>query len=215
MSENLKKRIITSLLLFILIFLILSFNFILVYTLIILGSLALIEFFNLSNRIFSNKTKLLIFNSIFIIYISIFCVFFFIFSNFLQLKVIVFCLLLTCIASDLGGFIFGKIFKGPKLTSISPNKTISGACGSLILSLLVFTISIYYYTSDVSVKTFIVAIFTSLFCQLGDLIFSYLKRKAKIKDTSKILPGHGGVLDRIDGILIGIPFGFATLTLVY
>lgn len=215
MSENLKKRIITSLLLFILIFLILSFNFILVYTLIILGSLALIEFFNLSNRIFSNKTKLLIFNSIFIIYISIFCVFFFIFSNFLQLKVIVFCLLLTCIASDLGGFIFGKIFKGPKLTSISPNKTISGACGSLILSLLVFTISIYYYTSDLSVKTFIVAIFTSLFCQLGDLIFSYLKRKAKIKDTSKILPGHGGVLDRIDGILIGIPFGFATLTLVY
>ena len=215
MSENLKKRIITSLLLFILIFLILSFNFILVYTLIILGSLALIEFFNLSNRIFSNKTKLLIFNSIFIIYISIFCVFFFIFSNFLQLKVIVFCLLLTCIASDLGGFIFGKIFKGPKLTSISPNKTISGACGSLILSLLVFTISIYYYTSDVSVKTFIVAIFTSLFCQLGDLIFSYLKRKAKIKDTSKILPGHGVVLDRIDGILIGIPFGFAALTLVY
>ena len=215
MSENLKKRIITSLLLFILIFLILSFNFILVYTLIILGSLALIEFFNLSNRIFSDKTKLFIFNSIFIIYISIFCVFFFIFSNFLQLKVIVFCLLLTCIASDLGGFIFGKIFKGPKLTSISPNKTISGACGSLILSLLVFTISIYYYTSDLSVKTFIVAIFTSLFCQLGDLIFSYLKRKAKIKDTSKILPGHGGVLDRIDGILIGIPFGFAALTLVY
>ena len=215
MSENLKKRIITSLLLFILIFLILSFNFILVYTLIILGSLALIEFFNLSNRIFSNKTKLLIFNSIFIIYISIFCVFFFIFSNFLQLKVIVFCLLLTCIASDLGGFIFGKIFKGPKLTSISPNKTISGACGSLILSLLVFTISIYYYTNNVSVKTFIVAIFTSFFCQLGDLIFSYLKRKAKIKDTSKILPGHGGVLDRIDGILIGIPFGFAALTLVY
>lgn len=215
MSDNLKKRIITSLLLFILIFLILSFNFILVYTLIILGSLALIEFFNLSNRIFSNKTKLLIFNSIFIIYISIFCVFFFIFSNFLQLKVIVFCLLLTCIASDLGGFIFGKIFKGPKLTSISPNKTISGACGSLILSLLVFTISIYYYTNNVSVKTFIVAIFTSLFCQLGDLIFSYLKRKAKIKDTSKILPGHGGVLDRIDGILIGIPFGFAALTLVY
>ena len=215
MSDNLKKRIITSLLLFILIFLILSFNFILVYTLIILGSLALIEFFNLSNRIFSDKTKLFIFNSIFIIYISIFCIFFFIFSNFLQLKVIVFCLLLTCIASDLGGFIFGKIFKGPKLTSISPNKTISGACGSLILSLLVFTISIYYYTSDLSVKTFIVAIFTSLFCQLGDLIFSYLKRIAKIKDTSKILPGHGGVLDRIDGILIGIPFGFAALTLVY
>ena len=215
MSDNLKKRIITSLLLFILIFLILSFNFILVYTLIILGSLALIEFFNLSNRIFSDKTKLFIFNSIFIIYISIFCIFFFIFSNFLQLKVIVFCLLLTCIASDLGGFIFGKIFKGPKLTSISPNKTISGACGSLILSLLVFTISIYYYTNNVSVKTFIVAIFTSLFCQLGDLIFSYLKRKAKIKDTSKILPGHGGVLDRIDGILIGIPFGFAALTLVY
>ena len=56
---------------------------------------------------------------------------------------------------------------------------------------------------------------TSISCQLGDLFFSYLKRKAKVKDSGNFLPGHGGVLDRLDGILLGIPFGFLTLTLIF
>ena len=126
---------------------------------------------------------------------------------------ILFSLLLCCIASDTGGYFFGKLIKGPKLTSISPNKTISGSIGSLILSNLILLLIFYNYTSKISIDIFIIATFSSLGCQLGDIFFSYLKRKAYIKDTSNFLPGHGGFLDRIDGILFGIPVGL--LSIIY
>ena len=157
MSKNLKKRIYTSLMLLLLFFLVLKSNFILVFTLIVLGVLSSIEFLNLTKKILKNKLYLIISNSFFITYIFIFCFIFLFFSNYIQLKIILFSLLFGCIASDTGGFIFGKIFKGSKLTKIIPNKTISGS----------------------------------------------------------ILPGHGGVLDRLDGIYFGIPMGFAALTLFY
>ena len=109
----------------------------------------------------------------------------------------------------------GKTFKGQKLTKISPKKTISGAIGSLILTTIVVSGLIYYFSNNLNIKIIAISIFISLACQSGDLFFSYLKRKAKVKDTSNFLPGHGGVLDRIDGIIVGVPVGYITLTLFY
>ena len=115
-----------------------------------------------------------------------------------------------CILTDMGGYIFGKIFKGPKLTKISPKKTYAGVFGSfflpLILGLVVYE---YQYTDQIPDKGLyflIIILFISLISQIGDLIISYFKRKAKIKDTGKILPGHGGLLDRIDGMIFAFPF---------
>ena len=109
--------------------------------------------------------------------------------------------------SDIGGLVFGKIFKGKKLTKISPNKTISGSIGSFIFSIFLIP---FFYTSQMDqnlLNIVLITIIISLTSQLGDLFISFLKRKAKVKDTSDLLPGHGGVLDRIDGIIFAIPLG--------
>ena len=137
------------------------------------------------------------------------------FFNNTLLKYTLSIILFGCIASDIGGFIFGKIFKGPKLTKISPNKTYSGAIGSIVLTLITVSILFYYFLKIFNLDTIILALVVSIFCQLGDLLFSLLKRKAKIKDTGNILPGHGGVLDRLDGIYLGIPVGILTLALLH
>ena len=179
-----------------------------------MGVLSLLEFFNICNKIIKHKSLLIISNSIFIIYISFFCLIFFFFSNFLQLKIILFTLLFGCIASDIGGYIFGKLFKGPKLTKVSPNKTYSGAIGSLILTIITMSFLFFYIIKYLSIEIIIVSFMTSIFCQLGDLLFSYLKRRAKQKDTGNIFPGHGGVLDRLDGIFLGLPGGLITMFLI-
>jgi phosphatidate cytidylyltransferase len=116
--------------------------------------------------------------------------------------------LLVSISSDIGGLVFGIIFKGKKLTKISPNKTISGSIGSFIcpLSLIPFFFQNLINYSILSLL--IITLLISLASQIGDLFISLLKRKAKVKDTSDLLPGHGGVLDRIDGILFSVPIGF-------
>ena len=114
-----------------------------------------------------------------------------------------------CIFSDVGGLLFGKIFKGKKLTKISPNKTISGSIGSFLLSLFLVPAFVllknnhYINIHDLILLT----LFVSFTCQIGDLFISLLKRKAKVKDAGNILPGHGGLLDRIDGMLFAIPVG--------
>ena len=123
-------------------------------------------------------------------------------------------MLIGCVASDIGGFIFGKLFKGPKITKISPNKTYAGSIGSILSTTLIVSFLFMFYLQNFNYKIILIAITTSIFCQLGDLFFSYLKRKAKLKDTGKFFPGHGGVLDRLDGIFLGIPFGFLTLILL-
>mgnify|MGYP001327827346 CR=1 FL=1 len=124
-------------------------------------------------------------------------------------------LIIICIFTDTGGYIFGKTFKGPKLTKISPKKTYSGVIGSFLSSLLFGIIYIKYLgqKSKILLETdpiFIISliIFISLVSQIGDLIISYFKRKAKLKDTGKILPGHGGFLDRIDGIILVMPITY-------
>jgi|TARA_Y100000389_G_scaffold173517_2_gene182764 phosphatidate cytidylyltransferase len=210
MFRSLKKRIITSAILLILLYLVIKFKLILVYSLILFGVFSILEFFNLLNKILKNKISKFILNSIFTIYVFFYCFIFLYFTNFLILKIIIFILLLGCIASDIGGFIAGKILKGPKLTKISPNKTISGFIGALIFTSITISTIMFYLTNDFNYKILVISIVTSLSCQAGDLFISFLKRKAKVKDTGNLLPGHGGVLDRLDGIFLGIPFGFIT-----
>ena len=108
----------------------------------------------------------------FVIYLFLFCLLFVYFYSIIQLKIIIFSLLFCCVASDIGGFIFGKLFKGPKLTKISPNKTLSGSVGSLFFSILTFSIIIFYFTNNFNLNILIIGLFTSIACQLGDL-FSF------------------------------------------
>ena len=121
-------------------------------------------------------------------------------------------IILICIFTDIGGYIFGKIFKGPKLTKISPNKTYSGVIGGFLLSLAAGLFFLNYTNTDFlendPTKILLGILFISLISQIGDLIISYFKRLAKIKDTGKILPGHGGLLDRIDGIIFVVPVSY-------
>jgi phosphatidate cytidylyltransferase len=210
-SENLKKRIYTSFLLILLLFLMLLLKPILLYFLIIIGIFSIIEFSELIKAINKKFIPKLFYNLIFILFIFIFCLLFFILSNIIQFKIILFSLLLTCVASDVGGYTFGKTFKGPKITKISPNKTFSGSIGSVILSCITFCSLLFLMTKNINFVILLTGIVTSLFCQLGDLYFSLLKRKAKKKDTGNLLPGHGGILDRVDGIIFGLPAGFIFL----
>ena len=111
-----------------------------------------------------------------------------------------------CIFTDIGGYFFGKIFKGPKLTKISPNKTYSGMIGGYFLSLISLSYFMNWINEETSINWFIVTILISSISQIGDIIISYFKRLSKIKNTGKIIPGHGGLLDRIDGMIFAFPF---------
>ena len=127
-------------------------------------------------------------------------------------------ILMICIFSDIGGYIFGKTFGGKKLTKISPKKTVSGSIGSFILSYVGFFVTYFYFNDLLFVRLeiealFFIPFFVSSICQLGDLFISYYKRKAKIKNTGNIIPGHGGLLDRIDGIIFALPIGFILISL--
>ncbi|HJO77590.1 MAG TPA: phosphatidate cytidylyltransferase [Pelagibacteraceae bacterium] len=142
--------------------------------------------------------------------------FFYIFLLFLPIAVFFYRLgavfiiyiLLICIFSDIGGYVIGKTIGGKKLTKISPNKTISGSIGSFCFSIAPlllfynFDPSKYFHTFN----NFLLCLEISLVCQLGDIFISYIKRKAKVKNTGNLLPGHGGLLDRIDGIIFAVPF---------
>ena len=206
---NLKKRLITSIILFTALMLLLNYNFVLLYCIILFGTISILEFTNLLKKINTNTVLKIFCVSIFIIYILYFSLLIFYNLNHgKEIKVITVFILLICIFSDIGGLIFGKTFKGPKLTSISPNKTISGSIGSIISSLIILFIFINLYNYGIPIyKLFILTISISVLSQAGDIFFSYVKRKARVKDTGSLLPGHGGVLDRFDGILIGLPIG--------
>ena len=124
-------------------------------------------------------------------------------------------IIIVCIFTDTGGYIFGKTFKGPRLTKLSPKKTYSGVIGSFLISLLFGLIYIKYFglksrilLEEDPIFIILLILFISLVSQIGDLIISYFKRKAKLKDTGKILPGHGGILDRIDGIIFVMPITY-------
>ena len=123
-----------------------------------------------------------------------------------------FLILIICIGSDVGGYLFGKTFKGPKLTKISPNKTYAGLFGGIFLS-IIFSY-LFYYNLDslgigsrkiMSLELFILVVFTSLVSQFGDLTISFFKRLSNVKNTGSLIPGHGGILDRIDGMIFAFP----------
>ena len=213
--KDLKKRLFTSISLLVLLFLIFINNSFFLFFLMIFGIFSIIEFFNKNKEIAKSNINRFISNILFTIFIFIFCTLFFLFSNLIHLKILLFIILLGCIASDMGGYIFGRIIKGPKLTKISPKKTISGAVGSLILSTTMINFLFFFYFELINIKIIFIGIFTSIGCQLGDLFFSYLKRKANLKDTGNFLPGHGGILDRVDGILFGVPVGTISFILIY
>ena len=212
-SKNLKRRLLTSLFLLFFVFLIFKSNFVLIYSLIILSVFSILEFLNLSQSVFKNITRY-IFNFFFIIFISFFSLFFFLFSLG-KLKIVLLIILLGCIASDIGGFVFGNLFKGPKLTKVSPKKTVSGSIGSFFSCSFIVMSLVFYITKNFNLNIFFISIIISFSCQLGDLFFSYLKRKAKIKDYSNLLPGHGGVIDRLDGIFLGVPIGLMAFLFLY
>ena len=216
MRKELQKRIFTSFILtFVLLFCLFLNKFSWLILLIIASIISFIEFNNLLKKIWKkNKLSNYLISLIFFVYLL-----FFIYSASQiyqkSLTGLIF-ILMICIFSDIGGYTVGKTIGGKKLTKISPNKTISGTIGSFVFSLfpLVIYLLIYEITNnnDFKISNIVLIVFLSLsisfICQLGDLLISYFKRKAKVKDTGSLLPGHGGMLDRIDGIMLGITTAF-------
>ena len=213
MTIELKKRIFTSLILILLLTGMYIYTYIMISSLLVIGIIAWIEFYALISKILiqkknANKFLLFFYKALSLIFLStlIFLIIL-IDSYYLDLKIYLLYSLLVAILSDIGGLVFGKTFKGKKLTKISPNKTISGSIGSIVFSLILIP---FFYNNMInfdSIMLVFITIIISITSQLGDLFISYLKRKAKVKNTSDILPGHGGILDRIDGIIFAIPMG--------
>jgi len=203
MSEELIKRILSSIIL-------LPFTFFIVVE----GSLIFIIFtticFFISIFEWNNMSKEKKYNKIGFIFLffSFLCIYNLrINSNgsYILFLFIVF----VCISTDIGGYVFGKLFKGPKLTKYSPNKTFAGMIGSFIFSIFSMFIFINIFSEpNLSAKLIIFTVMISLISQLGDIIISYFKRKSNIKDTGNIIPGHGGLLDRIDGMIFAFPFSY-------
>ena len=220
MSKEFSLRFVTSIFLILILSLMLKYSIVLITILLLIFVITWLEFNYILENIYKKSSNFNLKN-LYKLLIFIYLLFF--------MKIIVDEFLLNqpniswnlifvisiCILSDVGGYLFGKTFKGKKLTRISPNKTYSGMAGSFILSFL-FSISYSYSISFVDFKTIILLTFLiSFICQVGDLLISFLKRKAKIKDTGNILPGHGGILDRIDGILFALPSGIILINFFY
>ncbi|MDC0428314.1 phosphatidate cytidylyltransferase [Candidatus Pelagibacter sp.] len=228
MSQNLLKRIITSIvLLFLLFFINFSHEYIFIFSILLLGILIYIEANNIFSKLISlqllkKKTLSETFNFRFLsLNIITFCYVFFVFCN-LSFEIhrsegpIFFLYIISiCFFTDIGGYVFGKLIGGKKLSKISPNKTISGTVGSFIFSIipLILFLNFGYLNLEFNLTNILFSLLISLISQLGDLFVSFFKRKAKIKDTGKLLPGHGGVLDRVDGVLFAIPFSYFLLKL--
>ena len=226
MSQNLIKRIITSIILLSLLFLVsFSNQYIFILSILILGIIICIEANNLFLKLLKKnqygKTslfkkfniKFLTLNIIALSYI------FLVFCNFsyeiykYEGSIVFLYIISICFFTDIGGYVFGKIIGGKKLSKISPNKTISGTVGSFLFSItpLIIILNYNYLDFELNLNNIIFCLCISLISQLGDLFISFIKRKAKIKDTGHILPGHGGVLDRLDGIIFAVPFSYLLL----
>ena len=213
MSSNLKKRIATSVFLISLLIGMFFYSYIMIVSLIIIAIISWIEFYAIISKIFkktilSDRFFRFFYKILSLFYLSgLVYLIFAIESEYSNLKIYLIYSVLVAILSDIGGLVFGKIFKGKKLTKISPNKTISGSIGSFIFSTLLIP---FFYKTHIDqnlLNILLITFIISLTSQLGDLFISLLKRKANVKDTSDLLPGHGGVLDRIDGIIFAIPLG--------
>ena len=229
MSQNLLKRLITSIvLLSLFIFINFSHQYIFILSILIIGLIICTEANNLFSKLLTNKnskkkssknklnTNFIILNIITFFYI------FFIFCNLSyeihrsESPIFFLYIISICFFTDIGGYIFGKIIGGKKLSKISPNKTIAGAIGSFILSIIPLIISLNFNFLDLefNLTNIIFCLLISLISQIGDLFISLIKRKAEIKDTGNLLPGHGGILDRMDGIIFAVPFSYILIKLL-
>ena len=201
--NNLQKRILTSVIILpFSLFFILKGGYYLLFFLLTIFFIANYELFSVFKKIS---------NILFLDLILIFALFSIFYLAEKSLWLLLWVIILV-ICSDVGGYVFGKIFKWKQLTKISPKKTVSGVLGSFLFALLSvfiiqFIIEILYPSSYLlkgnflKPEFFFLAIVFSLVSQAGDLTISYFKRLEKIKDVGKILPGHGGIFDRIDGLI--------------
>ena len=228
MSKNLFKRLITSIvLLSLLIFINFSHKYIFILSILIIGLIICLEANNLFSKFlndkYSKKTTTNKLNNKFILLNII--TFFYIFFVFCNLSyeihrsegpIFFLYVISVCFFTDIGGYVFGKIIGGKKLSKISPNKTIAGTVGSFILSIfpLIIVLNFNYLDLEFNRTNIIFCLLISLISQLGDLFISLIKRKAKIKDTGNLLPGHGGILDRLDGIIFAVPFSYFLFKLI-
>ena len=204
MINELKKRVLSSIILFpIVFFLIVKGSYFFLTLLIISCFIAIYEW-----HIMTKNKSYNILGFVFIIcsFISMYQIRMGDENSFIIFLII----LLICILTDIGGYVFGKTFKGPKLISYSPNKTYSGLIGSYVLPLFISPVLIYYdFINMREILSLIIFIFLiSSTSQIGDIIVSLFKRKSNIKDTGKLIPGHGGILDRIDGMLFAFLFAY-------
>ena len=216
--NNLFQGFITSLVMLLFLSISLFLNkYIWLFTLILVSLVLFIEFNNLTKKIWKNKKNIIVSINTFSLLFLVILIYVSYKSYYIPPTGLIF-IISICIFSDTGGYVVGNLIGGRKLTKISPNKTISGSLGSFIFSL--FSIVILWFAdrnfvTDNYLKLISLCLFLCLICQLGDLFISYFKRKANVNDTGSILPGHGGFLDRIDGILFAIPFGILILKLLF
>jgi len=204
MSQELTKRILSSIILIpITLFFIIKGSFLFILFLLICLSVTFYEWHMMSKK---KNYRILGFVFLFLSFYTIY-----------KLRIdndYLFILLITliCVSTDIGGYVFGKMFKGPKLTKFSPNKTYAGMIGGYLLSVIsTIFFNNFYFTKEIQINFFIFIILISTTSQLGDIVVSYFKRLSKIKDTGKIIPGHGGLLDRADGMIFAFPFSYLIL----
>jgi len=206
MNQELFKRIISSIILIpIALFFIIKGSFLFNFFILVCFIITSYEWHKMSK-----KKSYYLFGFIFLIF-SFYTIFKLI--NFAESYHYFLTIMLICVSTDIGGFIFGKIFKGPKLIKISPQKTYAGMIGGYLLSIIILNIlysSTYFFSKPVEItfNIFVFILLVSTISQIGDIIISYFKRLSKIKDTGKIIPGHGGLLDRIDGMIFAFPFSY-------
>ena len=205
---ELKERFFTAILLFLILFLCIYSQIALTFFLVFCFYQMIFEFYFILSKIFKQNKLNIYISMIFVLSILSYIIIF-VWTTFSGdnniVKLLFFLIVCITISTDVGGFIFGKIFKGKKISKISPKKTYSGVIGSYIISFIVTCFLFKNYLEVVDLIIFILIISTS--SQVGDFLISYLKRKASIKDTGNILPGHGGLLDRFDGLILAIPIG--------
>ena len=205
-NEFLKRTISTLILIPLVFFIIFKGSYFFYFFLILIFFVSSYEWFNMTKKNFFS-----VYGYFFLIF-SLYCVYQIRFSfedNFLPLLIIT----IICVLTDIGGYLFGKIFRGPKLTKYSPNKTYSGLVGSFLLSFSFIPVSIYYdlFSKNQLINLTLFIFFISASSQFGDILISYFKRISNVKDTGKLIPGHGGLLDRIDGMIFAFPIAYFLL----
>lgn len=206
MKNELLLRIITSIIILpISLFLIFKGEIFFIIFLSIIGVILIKEWTSINNK----KSLLINLIGFFYISISLISIYFLRGDNIYQFHIFIW-ILFICVFSDIGGYVVGKLVGGKKLTKLSPNKTISGSLGSYIFSFFPLLLFKFFIVNNdfflINIKNIFLTLILSTTCQIGDLLISYYKRKNKVKNIGNFLPGHGGLFDRVDGIILTFLF---------